>query len=286
MRNTLLASEFVGAGRIGRPPWLWAVAVLAISALFALPLVTMLAGSFREPGPVPRSFEFLPSPLSLQAYRDAFSLAPMLRSVANSLVVAAMFVPVAVATASMAAWSIHGMRRRRVATGIVLALFMAPTGLLWLTRFIVFDQLQLVGTWVPLIAPALLGGTPFAVLLYLLAFRRVPLELIDAARLDLGSSWQVFRRVALPLVRGTTMAVAMLAFLASWGAFLEPLLVLHRESTYTAPLALRYLEQLGRINHPVLLAGAVTVVVPALIVFAVAQKRLFTQGGLRWYAGS
>lgn len=268
-------------------PWQWAVGVAFVVVLFALPLIAMISGSLRPPGSPPaRSFELVPSPAGLDAYREAFDLAPLGRGILNSMAVAILFVPIAIASSAGAAWALVGMRRQRLALGLVLVLFMAPSGLLWIPRFIVFDQLGIIGGWGPLLAPALLGGTPFAILLYLLAFRRLPSDLLDAARLDLASTWQVFRRVAMPLVRGTTIAVALLAFLASWNAFLEPLLVLNDRSSFTAPLALSFLEQLGRLRSSILLAGAVCVAAPAVGMFLFAQRRLFSLGGIRWYIGS
>lgn len=282
----MVASPAVFSRRPGRTQLIWVVAVSVVGLLFALPLIAMLSGSFRPPGTPPsRVFQPIPEGASLEAYRQAFELSPLLRSLINSAIVAAIFVPVAIASSAGAAWALIGARRQRIAIGLVLVLFMAPTSLLWIARFLVFDRLGMVGSWLPLLLPALLGGTPFAILLYLLAFRRLPAELLDAARLDLADTWQVFRRVAFPLVRGTTIAVGLLAFLASWSAFLEPLLVLQRQDSYTAPLALSYLEQLGRVRHSILLAGSVCVALPAVAAFSVAQRRLFTQGGIRWYAG-
>jgi multiple sugar transport system permease protein len=280
----LVASRGVFSRRPGRAPLVWVLVVAIVGLLFALPLIAMLSGSLRPPGTPPsRVFQPIPDGAGLEAYRQAFALSPLLRALINSAIVAVIFVPIA--SSAAAAWALVGARRQRIAIGLVLVLFMAPTSLLWIARFIVFDRLGIVGSWLPLLLPALLGGTPFAVLLYLLAFRRLPSELLDAARLDLGDTWQVFRKVAFPLVRGTTVAVGLLAFLASWSAFLEPLLVLHRESSYTAPLALSYLEQLGRVRHSILLAGSVCVALPAVVAFSFAQRRLFTQGGIRWYAG-
>jgi multiple sugar transport system permease protein len=82
----------------------------------------------------------------------------------------------------------------------------------------------------------------------------------------------MWRRVAMPLVRPVTIAVALLAFIASWGNFLEPLVYLFDADLYTLPLGLRSLSVLDRTNHPVLLAGAVVATAPVVVAFAVAQR--------------
>lgn len=262
----------------------WAVTAFIVSALFTVPLLTMVTGSLRRPGTtLPKRFELLPSPTSLEAYRDAFGLAPLARALVNSVGVAAVFVPLAVVTASLAGFAIARSPRRGALTALVLLLLMVPVTTLWIARFALFSWLGLDGTYVPLIAPALMGGTPFAVLLYIIAFRRLPADVLDAARLDGASALATWRRIAMPMVRGTTIAVAMLAFVQTWSNVIDPLLYLRDERTFTAPLALTYLETLGRTNFPVLLAGSVIVTLPAVIAFAIAQRRfLGDERGLGW----
>lgn len=262
------------------------VAIVAVGALFVVPLVVLITGSFRTPGLAPpRSLELIPDPVSLDAWRDAFALSPLARSMVNSLIVAAVFVPVAVIASSWAGFAIalsrEQLRRRLIA--LALLLMMVPATALWLTRFVIFKAFGMVDTFWPLIVPALLGGSPLAVLLYAYAYGRIPDDLYDAARLEGLSPLRIWRRVAMPLVRATTVAVAMLAFLASWSNFIDPLLYLNSEDRFTAPLTLRYLEQLGPTNWPVLLAGAAAVTGPVLVVFMLAQ-RFFLQDerGVGW----
>lgn len=258
------------------------VAGWAFAAAFAFPLVMLVSGAFREPGtPAPRELELLPPDPSLQAFRDAFRFSPLASGLWRSLLIAAIFTAIAVVVATLAGYALATMRRRRLAIGIVLALFVAPVGLTFLPRFLLWDALGFARSDVPLLAPALLGGTPFAVLLCALAFRRLPAELLDAARLELGSELAVLRRVAVPLCRGTLVAVAMLAFVQSWSSFLDPLLHLSSRAELTAPLALRFLDALGSLQQPVLLAGALVITIPPALAFAFAQRSLFRGGPLR-----
>lgn len=251
-----------------------------LAALFAFPLLMLVSGSLRPPGtPPPRDLELLPPNASFEAFQRAFDLSPLGSALVRSLTIAAIWVVVAVASAALAGFALATMRRRRAAIAVVLALFVAPTGLTFLARFLFWDALGLARSDVPLIAPALLGGTPFAVLLYALAFSRLPADLLDAARMDLGSEFRVLTRVALPLVKGTTVAVVMLAFVQSWSAFQDPLLHLSRREELTAPLALRFLDALPSLQQPVLLAGAVIVTLPPVIAYLLAQRALFAQGG-------
>jgi multiple sugar transport system permease protein len=265
--------------------WRQPVAI-AIAIVFLLPLWFMVSGSLREPGtPPPRRPELLPTPVSTASYEQAFDLVDLARHTVNSLVVAALTVPLAVLVASWAgfAFLLVAGRARSVLIGLSFAALMVPVTALIVPRFVLFRWLELTDTWVPLIAPALLGLSPFYVLLYYWSFRRLPPELLEAARLEGMQPFAMWRRLAMPLVRPVTVAIGLLAFIATWGNFLDPLIYLFDPDLYTLPLGLRSLEALDRTNYPMLLAGAVVATAPVIIAFAVAQRYFLHQDrGAGW----
>jgi multiple sugar transport system permease protein len=266
----------------------WYLGAAAVSILFLLPLLAMASGSLRPQGlPPPRSVEFFPPDPSLGAYRTAFSIVPLARSVLNSLVVAAISVPIAVLSASWGGFALaqlSGRARRRVLIFLLLVL-MVPVSAVWLTRFAMFKAVGLTDSYLPLIAPALMGGSPLFVLLYWLAFRRIPVDIISAARLEGAAPWRVWRSVAMPLAGSTTIAVGLLAFALSWANFIDPLLYLNTQELYTAPLVLRSLEQLGPTNWPVILSGAAIVTLPVAVAFAAALRLVVPRKGAGWLGG-
>jgi multiple sugar transport system permease protein len=244
-----------------------AAAALA-ALLFLTPLVLMVTGSLREAGlPPPRGPELLPSPLAFDNYARAFELVDLGRYAANSLLVAAIAVPLSVLVASWAGFAIAQLPPRP-ARLLVAASFVAmsvPVTALLVPRFALFRALELTNTYVPLVAPALLGMSPFYVLLYAWAFRRLPREVLDAARVDGSRPLGIWAGVAMPLVWPVTLAVAALAFVACWSSFLEPLIYLYDAEKYTLPLGLRSLSVLGRENLPLLLAGAAAATAPVVL---------------------
>jgi multiple sugar transport system permease protein len=246
-----------------------------VAVLFLLPLWFMISGSLREPGtPPPRTPELLPTPLSKTSYERAFDLVDLTRHTVNSLLVAGLTVPLAVLFASWAgfAFLLVSGRARTVLIGLSFAALMVPLTALLVPRFVMFRWLELTDTWVPLVAPALLGLSPFYVLLYYWSFRRLPHELFEAARLEGMKPFAMWRRLAMPLVRPVTVAIGLLAFITTWGNFLDPLIYLFDPDLYTLPLGLRSLAALDRTNYPVFLAGAVVATVPVVVAFAVAQR--------------
>jgi multiple sugar transport system permease protein len=251
------------------------VPALVAAVVFLLPLVYMVTGSLRKAGlPPPRSPELVPSPLAWNNYERAFDLVDLPRYAVNSLIVAAFAVPLSVLVASWAGFAMSrltGRWRTVLITGSLTALMVPVTALL-VPRFAVFKELGVIDTYVPLIAPALIGMSPFYVLIFYWAFQRIPEELYEAARLEGLTPFQTWRRVAMPLVRPVTFAVALLAFVVTWSNFLDPLIYLFDQERFTLPLGLKLLAQLDPQNFPLLLAGAVVATAPVVVAFLVAQR--------------
>jgi multiple sugar transport system permease protein len=147
----------------------------------------MLSGSLREPGTAPpRSPEFVPRPVSLTSYDRAFEFVDLARYAVNSLLVALLTVPAAVLVASWAGFAILLLagRARAVLVGLSFVALMVPVTALLVPRFALYRWLGVTDTWVPLVAPALIGLSPFYVLLFYWSFRRLPSEMFEAAWLE------------------------------------------------------------------------------------------------------
>src|SRR6266545_5434356 len=114
--------------------------------------------------------------------------------------------------------------------------------------------------------------SPFYVLVYWWSFRRLPRELFDAAAVDGSTPFRTWSRVGMPLSRATTAAVALLAFIFTWGNFLDPLIYVFDRELFTLPLGLKSLAQLDPANYPLLLAGSVVATAPVVAAFLVAQR--------------
>lgn len=269
-----------------RGGWRHAPALL-ISALFLVSLLFMVSGSLRKAGlPPPRTPELLPSPLAFDNYGRAYDLVNIPRQVLNSAIVAMVAVPLTLLFGSWAGFAMSQLPRRvaGVFVGLSLVALMIPVTALLVSRFAMFQTIGLTNTYVPLVAPALLGMSPFYVLLFYWSFRRLPTELFEAARLE-GVGWvATWRRIGMPLVRPTTVAVGVLAFVFTWSNFLDPLIYLFDPAKFTVPMGLRSLATLGRQDAPLMLAGAVTATVPVVAAFVYVQRYFLQEfRGSGWF---
>ena len=268
-----------GWERVWWPPVNYGLAAL-IAAVFAIPLIWMIATSLRPLGLPPATrFEWLPPALSLSNYPYIFQILELGRFLGNSVGVVLVAVPLTVLTASLAGFAIAQLPEqvRKGLIAVSVAALLVPSMALWITRFLVYKSLGILDTPLVLIAPAIMGTSPFYVLLFAWAFARVPRELFEQARLDGAGAWRLWWLVGLPQVRTGITAVAVLAGLHYWSDFIDPLLYLNNQQYYTLPVGIQALQQMDRTNWPLLMAGAVVLTVPVLVVFLVAQRYFFSQ---------
>jgi len=165
---------------------------------------------------------------------------------------------------------------KKVLFRLVLGTLMIPGMVTLVPLFVLVANMGLVNTYGGLILPFL--AAPFGVFLMRQFFLAMPDELIDAARVDGASEARIFLQVVMPLAKPALATLAILTFLGSWNNFLWPLVVATTEDKYTLPVALAlYSTGQNQTDYGLLLAGAVVVVVPVLILFLLLQ-RYFVQG--------
>lgn len=256
--------------RILRP--LLSLPVLGVALVLIAPLLVLLGAALFPPGINPAPGQWWPADPSLAALQRAWSLADMGSALGHSLWISLAGMLLATAVASLGGLGLHlGPARWRRPLLILLVLAASvPYVTLWLPRFILFRSLGWHEGLVPLLAPALIGGSPLLVLLYYLAMRQLSPATFEAARLEGLGPLALWWRVALPQVPGTTLAVAFLSFAGFWGNTLDPLIYLRGSDWTTAPLALHGLELLGRGELSVWLAGASLLLLPLTVLLALA----------------
>ena len=264
-------------GRGGRPAasMMHHLAVAIVGVVFLLPLYWAVTGSLRRTGAVsPRRLEWFPSPIAWENYARVFALVEFGRFMLNSLLVAAVAVPLTIVVASMAGFVMSQLppRWRRRLTALSVLGLMVPLTAIWIPRFILFKEAGLLNERFALAVPALMGTSPLYVLLFAWAFSRVPREVYEAARLDGAGPCRIWLQIGMPLARPMAVAVAVLSFVHYWNSFVEPLLLIRTTDQMTAALGLRVLYSLHRTNWPLLMTGSVLVMTPVLILFGVAQR--------------
>ena len=190
-----------------------------------------------------------------------------------SVAVAVTYTFFSVLLTSMAGWALA--RYHFVGKGAVVAIILGtitlPYAVVLIPQFImVARDFQLANTWVALIVPPLFNS--LGVLFMRQAFSMMPHDLFDAARVEGVKEWRIFLFVALPLARPMLAALSIILFLASWNNYLWPLLINSQPGSMTAPVALGTLIGLTKVSWGGIMAGAVMLTVPMLVVFVLLQR--------------
>lgn len=254
--------------------------LIAGSVMMLGPFLWMVATSFKLPADQ-FTHNLIPQPATLDNFRELFSFDlnfPLL--FLNSAVISFLTVAGQLLTCAMAAYcfAVVRFRGRNLLFTLLLLTLMIPEQVTLIPNFIIFKWLHLVGTSVPLWLPAFWGGA-FGTFLLRQYFLTIPRDLVDAARVDGASLWDIFWSIYLPLGKPALAALAIFSFQSSWNDLLRPLVYMPAVPHTTLTVGLAFFQtQLtlgGRFT--VLMAGAFVSILPLVIVFFFAQKQ-FIEG--------
>jgi len=155
----------------------------------------------------------------------------------------------------------------------VIGTMMLPSQLGIIPLFIFMVKLGWVDTLTALIVPALV--TAFGVFwMRQIIDAQVPNELLEAASIDGAGVLRVFWSVVFPIIRQSSFVLGLFSFLASWNDFLWPQLILKTEAHYTAQVALTQLNRSYAPDYATMMAGAVLITAPLILLFMLVGRRL------------
>jgi len=253
-------------------------AILIVLALIMLvPFIWTVSTSFKQQsGLMTATPEFIPDPVSLDAYQTLSDRMDIPRLIFNSFFVTIVGTAGQVVFAAMAAYAFSRMawRGRDTVFLLYLATQMIPIQVIIIPQFILIRHFGWVNTFQGLIIPGLFNA--FGVFLLRQSFLTLPRDLEEAAFIDGANRFTVFWRVVLPLSKPALATLTVFDFMALWNAYLWPLFVARKEDVMTLPVALANLagssRYQGSVEWNVVMAGAVITILPILIVYLFAQK--------------
>lgn len=257
---------------------------IVLAALFLAPFIWALLSSLKTPAEI---YVFPPSWLPENPrwgnYAEVWRQIPFARFYLNTIIVTFFSVIGQVVSATLVA---YGFARftfpgRNLLFGLVLATLVLPEEVTLIPRFILFQKINWLDTFLPLIVPSFLGGGAFFIFLLRQFMLSIPRELEEAAELDGAGSLRVLWSVVLPLIQPALASVAIFSFLREWNDFIHPLIYLRSTENYTLALGLRFFQQAaetgGEPKEALLMAAALMVAAPCILVFLFAQ-RYFVRG--------
>ncbi|GGU78396.1 carbohydrate ABC transporter permease [Lentzea flava] len=195
----------------------------------------------------------------------------------NSTIVASGAVIGNVVSCSLAAYAFARLRFRLSGPLFAFALvtIMLPAHVTLIPQYVVFQRLEMIDTFVPLILPKLLATDAFFVFLMVQFMRGIPHELDEAARIDGCGPIRTYRYVVLPLSRPAMVTTAIFTFIWTWNDFFSQLIYLSSTENYTIPMGLRlFIDQTSSSSYGPMFAMSVLSLVPIGLFFLAFQRFL------------
>ena len=193
----------------------------------------------------------------------------------NSMILAVLSVVGVILSSTVAAYAFARIDfpGRGIFFAIMIGTLLLPFHVVIIPQYIMFNELGMVNTFIPLLAPKFLAGEAFFVFLMVQFMRNLPRELDEAARIDGAGHGRIFGSIMLPLMRPAIITSSIFAFIWSWNDFLGPLLYLKKPDLYPLPIALRlYVDQTSVSDYGAQMAMAVLALLPVMIFFILFQR--------------
>lgn len=210
-----------------------------------------------------------------QNFEEVFQVIPFLSMLKNSIVVVTGILFCQCITVIPAAYAFARFKFKggKFLFGLTLATMMIPSQLIFLPVFLMFSKLGLINNYLSLILP--FASSSFAIFMLRQAFKQVPEEILEAARLDNASEFKIIYKIMLPIARPTVVTLALITFISTWNDYFWPLVLTTNNTVRTLPVgiaALRMSE--SGISYHILMAGNVLLVIPVILVFFLAQRQI------------
>ncbi len=255
--------------------------LIALSMLFVFPFFWMISTALK---PEYQVFvwppQWIPDPIMWENFREAFSnpYLPFGTFFRNTMILEVGIITGRLISCVLVAYGFARLEApgKNFIFTVLLSTLMLPGAVTQIPKFILFNQIGWVNTFLPLIVPAWFGEA-YAIFLMRQFFMSIPRELEEAARIDGANTAQIILNLIVPLSTPVLAVITVLSFKDIWNDFFTPLLYLNDLTKYTLAVGLAYFNGQFDVQMNLLMAASVVLALPLVVVFFVAQ-RAFVEG--------
>ena len=249
---------------------------LFVCVIFGFPFLWMIATSFKtnvEAIQFPPTL--LPEKFVFDAYITVFTKLNLGKYIGNSVIILIqvtigqmlVMVPAAYAFAK------YKFKGNGLLFGFLMVAFMVPTAITYPTIAQMFMEADLIQTLIPQIVPCLCNA--FGIFLLRQNFMQVPEELLESARLDEANEFQVITKIMLPMAKATIVNIMMLSMMGTWNSYFWPLVMTYHDEIRPITIAIQSMKDMeGGMQWPIIMAGNCILVLPILVLFLAASKKI------------
>lgn len=259
------------------------IIMLAIAFIITMyPFLMMISGSFKQDYEIISRHPtlFPQNGLDIKAYRILFDSWPFFRNIANSMLVSTASTILTCFFCALAGYTFakHRFPGRNILFMVALSSMMLPLESRLVSTYLVVKSMGGVNTFWALIIPNCIPV--FGIfLIRQFAAGGIPLETMEAARVEGASEWKIFLSIGIPMLRPAIVSLAILTFMNVWNDFLWPVIITTKPEMLTVTALMRSVSDTTlNGNYAVMLSGATLAALPILLIYTVFNKQII--GGI------
>ncbi|PLS18644.1 sugar ABC transporter permease [Bacillus sp. M6-12] len=253
---------------------LYYILILLVTLVFIFPFLWMILASLKTQAQIMSSDSLLFFKPTFENFISVFNEYDYIQFIFNSFIVALASTILGLIFGLPAAFAIARYKQHKFGFAILIARIVPGISFM-IPWFIIFSKLSLVDSYTALVLSHMLVGLPFIIWIMISSFESLPQELEDAARIDGCTLQGAFVRVMLPLVTPGIITASLMSFILSWNNFMFAL-VLSGDRTKTLPIAIFNFMSYSEINWGALMAAAVIITLPILIISLLVQRYIIS----------
>jgi sn-glycerol 3-phosphate transport system permease protein len=254
---------------------------ILVCVIFGFPFLWMVATSFKT---YVEAIQFPPTlwpkEFTLDAYITVFTKLNLGKYIGNSIIILVLVTvgQVLVMVPAAYAFAKYEFKGKGLLFGMMMVAFMIPTAITYIPIAQMFMEMKIgdtpmIRTLIPQIVPSLCNA--FGIFLLRQNFMQVPEELIESARLDEANEMQIITKIMLPMAKSTIVNIMMLSMMGTWNSYFWPLVMTYHDEVRPITIAIQSMKDMeGGMQWPIIMAGNCILVLPVLILFLAASKKI------------
>ena len=265
------------------------IVLILLSILCLFSFYVLVINTTRSHPDIQKGFSLLPGRSFLNNLKNLLKDAnlPVLSGMFNSLVVAGGSALLSVYFSALTAYAIHAynFRFKNLAFTIIMVIMMVPTQVSALGFVDQMSKMRLMNSFIPLIVPSIASPVVFFFIKQYMD-SVLPIELVEAARIDGAHEFRIFNQIVLPLMKPAIAVQAIFTFVSSWNNYFIPYLIINRDSKKTLPILIAQLRSADFLKFDMgkvyMMLGCA--ILPVIIVYLCLSKfivRGVTLGGVK-----
>lgn len=247
-----------------------------VSFISVFPFYWMVSAATNQSIDVARG-RILPGGYLLQNFRNLIAGQDLWGSLANSFLYAIVQTVLALVVCSLAGYGfeLYHDKKKDTVFGILLLAMMIPGVATMIPLFKMISSMGLLNSVWGFILPSV--STPFLIMMFRQNSRNFPIDVMEAARIDGLTEFQIFYRMYAPMMKSTYAAAAVITFMNAWNSYLWPKVIMTDSNAQTMPMLIANLASGYTTDYGMLMLGVLFCSVPTMVVFFILQKQ-FAEG--------